>query len=359
MDIASASDQTNAILSFNQNYNNSHTTTNQKALDKMNSTISNAKTKQSLLKGYDEGSGGVEGVAGVLKGAKTIGDARNFDSEVAGFGKGKGTSGYLRSQPQLVAGRMAQGKQKLKVAGGLMDEGDVAKSGAGLGLQREAPVLVSAPSGVGDARTLQKVPLASQTEIDADPEGAMKKGFKTQMVGADASKVADETEAGQKVAKASGGLLTASAKEGGAEGGVAGSLIKKAGKFVSDMPAGQLSAVSDIAGKGLGMFSAGKGIYDDFHGDWKTDTGAQKVANVGDIVAGGLDAVSMAIPMLAPVGAVASGISAMLDIGAQAEDTKKTIAQAHKTQTTTTTPGSDAPSLSSAGLVAKQQLSAY
>jgi len=330
MDIAGANDQTNQILSLNEEWNSRAHSSNQGGINQMNTTIKNAQAKQSLLKGYDEGSATLEGVSTGLTGAKVYGNAKNFDSEVAGFGRGKGASGYLASQGQIVKGRMAQGKQTLKVAGGLMEAEDTAKSGAELGLTQTKTLPV------------------------------WQAGGQTQQFGADATKIADTTEQGKAVAKASGGLL--SVEKGTAEGGVAGGLIKKAGKFVSDMPEGQLGAVADIGGKALGVFSAGKGLYEDIgEHAWKTDTGAQKVANVGDIVAGGLDAISVAIPMLAPVGAIASGISAMLDIGAQADTEKASEGTARKTLASSGSQvaGQTAPSLSSAGLVAKQQLSAY
>ena len=324
MDIASATDQSNAIMSYAGQWNNLAHQTNQKAQEKYASTIQNAKTKQSLLKGYDEGGIGLQSGATLMTGAKVYGNARNFDSEVAGFGKGKGTSGYLASQGQIARGRIAQGKQTIQTAVGMRDADDVAKSGADLGLQRTI-----------------EVPGLTPWDVPADE-----------------SKIADATEQGKAVAKASGGLL--SVEKGSAEGGVVGGIVKKAGKFITDMPEGQLGAVADVAGKVAGIYSAGKGIYDDVaEHSWSTDTTAQKWANVGDIVAGGLDAVSMALPVLAPVGAVASAISSGLDIGASADDEKKTDATAKTTQSQESMTGTSVGSLSSAGLVAKQQLSAY
>ena len=321
MDITGANDQTNGIMTFANNWDQTARASNIRATEKYKSTIDSAKNQQTVMKGYDEGAGTVAGVSSLLTGAKVYGNARNFDSEVAGFGQGKGTSGYLRSQGQIVRGRLAQGKQTVQTAVGMRDADDVAKSGADLGLQRTI------------------------TDVGTSPWD----------LPADASKVVDDSEAGKAVAKASGGLL--SAEKGSAEGGVAGGLIKKAGKFVSDMPEGQLGAVADIGGKAIGVGSAIKGIYDDASGGWSKDTTSQKVANVGDIIAGGLDAVSMAMPMLAPVGAVASAISSGLDIGAQADSVKKTVSDAKTANVQTAV--KSAPSLSSAGLVAKQQLSAY
>lgn len=330
MDIASATDQSNAIMSYAGQWNNLAHQTNQKATEKLQTTITNAKNKQALLKGYDEGGIGLQSGATLMTGAKVFGNARNFDSEIAGFGQGKGVSGYLRSQGQIAKGRLAQGKQTIQTAVGMRDADDVAKSGADLGLQ-QTKKYPGWQAGMGESGTIT--------------------------AGADPTKIADATEQGKAVAKASGGLL--SVEKGSAEGGVVGGIVKKAGKFVSDMPEGQLGAVADVAGKVAGIYSAGKGIYDDIHGDWSHDSTAQKWANVGDIVAGGLDAVSMALPVLAPVGAVASAVSSALDIGASADDERKTIGTAEATKTQESMTGTNVGSLSSAGLVAKQQLSAY
>jgi hypothetical protein len=343
MDISGASDQTNSVMNFADNWNASSHASNVVNNDKYNSAINNAKTKQGIWKGYDEGSSAVSGTQAVLTGAKVYGDAKNFDSDIAGFGAGKGASGYLSgfTQQQLLKGRYAQAGQKVKVATGMMETADVAKSGAQLGLKKSVPGMMTQLS-----RPSATAPLTSKQV----PTG------KSVGVGADVSAIADESEAGKAVAKASGGLLT---KAGGAEGGVAGSVIKKVGKFASDMPEGQLSAVSDIAGKGLGLFGAGRAIYADTQGDWKHDTAWQKASNIGDIVAGGIDALSMAIPVLAPVGAVASAVSAGLDIGAEADTYKEDVKKAQGLKQTGSTASEQAPSLSSAGLVAKQQLTSY
>ena len=359
MDISGANDQTNTILNYTTAWNTHAEASNKVANDKMNKTINNAQNVLGLQKIMGKTTEGVGGVQTVLTGAKQFGDARNFDSSVAGFGKGKGFSGYLSAttQRQLIRGRATQGLQKTQVALGLRDTKDTAKSAADLGLKRSVPTMVKMKTGVGDAETLRPVPIASQTEIDADPIGAMKKGFKTQMVAADPTKVIGEgVEGAEDVAKASGGLL---AKGGGAEGGVAGGIIKTAGKFITDMPEGQLGAASDIAGKGLGLFGAGKAIYDDTQGDWKKDTKLQKAGNVGDMIAGGMDALSVAIPVLAPFAAVASIVSAGVDMAGDITAEKDKETAAHKANVQQSIAGQNAPSLSSAGLVAKQQITAY
>ena len=328
MDITGANDQTNGIMTFANNWDQTARASNLRATEKYKSTIDSAQAQQTVLKGYDEGAGTVAGVSSLLTGAKVYGNAKNFDSEIAGFGQGKGASGYLRSQGQIVRGRMRQGKQTIQTAVGMRDADDIAQSGADLGL-KQTKSYPGWQAGMGEDGTIT--------------------------AGADASKVVDDSDAGRAVAKASGGLL--SAEKSSAEGGVVGGAIKKIGKFVSDMPEGQLGAVADIGGKAIGVGSAIKGIYDDWGGGWSKDTTSQKVANVGDIVAGGLDAVSMAMPMLAPVGAVASAVSSVMDIGAQADSEKAKEKTASDANVQTAVKG--APSLSSAGLVAKQQLSAY
>jgi hypothetical protein len=359
MDISGANDQTNAILNYTTGWNNNADINNKKATAKMNSTISNAQNVLGLQKIMGKTSEGVGGVQTILTGAKQFGDARNFDSDVAGFGKGKGFTGYLSAttQSQLIKGRAVQGLQKTQVALGLRDTKDVAKSGAELGLKKSVPNLQTTGDAEADLRIARSGEAPGSVEGIANPANLTSSAAPTKLVGADPTKVIGKgAEGAEDVAKASGGLL---AKGGGAEGGVAGGVIKTAGKFITDMPEGQLGAVSDIAGKGLGFFSAGKAIYDDTQGDWSKDTTLQKAGNVGDMIAGGMDALSIAIPVLAPFAAVASIVSAGLDVAGDVASEKAKEVAAHKTLTQTTMPGETAPSLSSAGLVAKQQITAY
>jgi hypothetical protein len=359
MDITGANDQTNTILNYTTAWNNNAEIHNKTANDKMNKTINNAQNVLGLQKIVGKGTEGVGGVQTVLSGAKQFGDAKNFDSDIAGFGKGKGFSGYLSAttQSQLIRGRMAQGVQKSKVALGMLDEKDTAKSAADLGLKKSVPNLQTTGDAEADLRIARSGEAPGSIEGIANPANLIPSKTPTKLVPADPTKVVGEgVEGAEDVAKASGGLL---AKGGGAEGGVAGGIIKKAGKFVSDMPAGQLGAVSDIAGKGLGLFGAGKAIYDDTQGDWKKDTTLQKAGNVGDMIAGGMDALSIAMPVLAPFAAIASFVSAGLDIAGDEKSEATKVAAAHKANVQETQTGQNAPSLSSAGLVAKQQITAY
>jgi hypothetical protein len=359
MDISGANDQTNTILNYTTGWNTHAQADNKIANDKMNTTISNAQNVLGLQKIIGHGTEGVGGVQTVLTGAKQFGDARNFDSSIAGFGKGKGFTGYLSAttQSQIIRGRATQGLQKTQVALGLRDTKDTAKSAAELGLKQSVPNLQTTGDAEADLRIARSGEAPGSIEGIANPANLIPSKTPTKLVGADPTKIVGKgVEGGEDVAKASGGLLAAG---GGAEGGIAGGVIKKVGKFVSDMPSGQLSAASDIAGKGVGFFGAGKAIYDDTQGDWKKDTTLQKAGNIGDMVAGGLDALSIAMPVLAPFAAVAGIVSAGLDIAGDETAEKGKEVAAHKADVQESTAGEIAPSLSSAGLVAKQQITAY
>ena len=338
MDIGASVSQGQNIMAsasaFNADQMRNQADLRRQAQGKYNTTMETARAKSSstdsLFSTIDKGEMGSSGVTTLLSGARTIGNARNFDSEISGFGTGRGTSGYLRSQGQIARGRVGQARSSV---------------GRALGSGEEAPKSASA---LGLSKTGGNFPF--------------KEGV------ADASKIADDTDTGRSVAKASGGLLADAGKGGSSvEGGIAGGLIKKVGGLVSDMPTSQLSAVGDVAGKGLGMFSAGKAVADIFDGQRSKESKAGKYAEDADMVAGGIDALSIAMPMLAPVGAVAGGISALLDIYGEHKDKEMAdAASAKKAQgvqdasdAQAQQSGKQVASLSSAGLVAKQGVSQY
>ncbi len=412
MDIGGAIEQGSDLMQSGRNFNADQMrvqdTLNRKAHDTYNNTINTANMKADAFKTgmqmFDKGSSVSGAVNTALTGAKVYGDAVNFDSEVAGFGRkgifsqsGKGADAYLASTGQIAKGRFGQAKATLRRAVGLDDPDAVPSSAGELGLSREKFVgtedLAStmgpttrnindpAPTNIDRPQTRmnrifggESTGLGTKTGAVTGARGNYTAGFETTMEtsseGADAGKIAgggkDATDAQRAVAKASGGLFTAEAGAD-AESGLAGSAVKKLGKFVSDMPSGQLGAVADVVGKGAGFVGAGKSIYEDLTGERKDMTGAQKFANDADIISGGIDALSIAMPVLAPVGAIAGVVSSALDIGAEAdgdsEAQKKAKASAQTTLTTqmgkNVQTGTNVASIGSAGLIAKQQVSAY
>ncbi len=313
MDIGTLN-QANASLSFGDNWNESARQHNDQVISKYNDTISQAKTTLSYKKGFGEAQEGVSGASAGLQTAKIVGQARNFDSDIAGFGKGKGVSGYFSpfTQGQVLKARFKQGQSKFQTA--LGGEGADVSSARAMNLKRTGTAMAD--------RYSQPIRDAS------DPE----------------------------VAKASAGVFKVGEAE---ETSVAGGFIKKGLKFATDMPTKQVGAIADIGGKSLGVFSGAKAIYDDTQGDWKKDTTLQKAGNVGDMIAGGLDALSVAIPVLAPVAAVASVVSAGVDVAGAEQSEKTQESTAGKTQSQGLTGYKVAPSLGSQGSIARQQVSAY
>lgn len=407
--IAQGSNLMQAGHSFNADQMRVSEELNRKATGDYNNTINNAKMKADAFKTgfdtYDKGSAIGGAVNTALTGAKVYSDAVNFDSEVAGFGRkgvfgqsGKGVDAFLASQGQIAKGRFGQAKATLRRAVGLDDADSAPQSAGELGLTREKfvgtedatseaiantrrGILAPAPQSIARPQTRMNRIFGGESTGLGTNTGAMTGGranyssglettIESSAEGKDALKIAgggkDATDAQKAVAKASGGLFTAEAGAD-AESGLAGGVVKKVGKFISDMPEGQLGAVADVVGKGAGFVGAGKSIYEDLSGERKDMTGAQKVANTADIISGGIDALSIAMPALAPIGAVAGIASSLLDIGSEADgDTeamKKAKASAGKTLSTAQGKNQQAmtqvASLGSAGQIAKAQVSAY
>jgi hypothetical protein len=331
--------QANNVLSYNENWNSRVQTSNQHAVDSFNNTMRNA----GMEKTFEKGKGEVEKYKGVGEAAlhtiKQGSEARNFDSSVAGFGKGKGFTGYFGTytQGQMAKGRMTYAKTRVQQALG----GDVKTpvSAKDLGMKQSVAAPSFRPSDAPDlpASTGTKSVAGSSIEVGAKD---VDKGTSAAM------------------AKAGGGMYAKGAGEM-ADIGARGGVIRKGLGKITDLAPKQVGAVADVAGKGLGFLSAGDAIYDRFNGDYSKDTKLQKAGNTGDMIAGGLDALSLAMPVLAPVAGVASVISAGLDIaGATQEHGDKAAAAKAKEQGAEQ--GSKATaSISSEGKVAQQQVSAY
>jgi hypothetical protein len=124
-----------------------------------------------------------------------------------------------------------------------------------------------------------------------------------------------------------------------------------------------ISTVNKIAGTAMGITSGITDIVKITDGDYKKMNGWDKASDIAGIVGGGIDAVSLALPFLAPLGAVASGIEAITGtVGeikdvtdqkkadqngeSQAEDTANALAQSTQVS----------PILTSSGLVASRTM---
>ena len=334
MDIADTLNQSANSQSFASSFNSSANLHNQVATTKYNTTIGLAKAKATTFGDIDKGSAVGQGVSTLLTGAKEVGNARNFDSEIAGFGQGKGVSGYLKSQGQIIKGRLGQGSLRAQQAFGVIDKDEYKNA-------------VNNPSKLGLKSETGVFPYGSR-------QGNDNTGVEFGSKDLDTGKVVQPSAEGAEISKASGGLLGASGK---AETGIASSGIQKAGKFITDLPSSRLGAVADVGGKVLGGLGAVKGIYDLESGADKT-TG-EKVASVGDIASGALDALSTAMPILAPVAALGAGASAVGDYFAGEDEEKSDLKDASGKLASSTSSGVNVGSLSSQGKVASQSLSSY
>jgi hypothetical protein len=331
--------QANNILSYNENWNSRVQTSNQHSVDTYNNTMRNA----GMTATFEKGKGEVERYKGVGEAAlhtiKQGSEAHNFDSSVAGFGKGKGFTGYFHpyTQGQMVKGRMKYAGARVQQAVGADVKTPI--SAKDLGMKQKVAAPSFKPSAAPD--------LAEGPGTKSIPGSAVEVGAKD-----------TDTALSATMAKAGGGMYAKGAGEM-ADIGAKGGVIRKGLSKVMDLAPKQTGAIADVAGKGLGFLSAGDAIYDRFNGDYAKDTKLQKAGNTGDMIAGGLDALSIAMPVLAPVAGVASAISAGLDIAGAAQS-KGDKATAAKAKEEASEQGSKATaSVSSEGKVGAQQISAY
>ena len=361
MDLGESVSQTSGVLSYSQNYNSIADAHNNRATSTYNTAINTATAKGDFGKTISGGSSGYQGVVGGLTTARELGNARNFDSEVAGFGTGKGASGYLKSQGQIARDRMAQGVNRAKYAVGATSKEDytrIANNPRELGLSQETSVSnlqgPIKPGSMPDATRNAGNQLSNDFEAQRQRiAGADHSSVKFGGKDLDTGKVAEASTEGKSITKAGGGLLGEASQ--GAEGGIEGSVVKSVGKYITDIPKGQLAAAGDVIGKVAGVAQAGKGIYDLASGQDKTTE--SKWAGAGDIASGVLDIAATAMPVLAPVAAVGAGLSAIGDYFAdqdEEDDAKKTAQGKDKTQA-----GIQGTNLAGSGRVAQQSVSAY
>ncbi len=324
------------VLSYASDYNAVQKGIHEKAVTKMNTAITNAGYKGYAEGKYEEGDAAVSGVFGGLDTARTIGEARNFDSQVAGFGTGKGASGYLRSQPQIMKARFQQGSLKAQRAVGVIDDDE------------EYRQAVNNPRKLGLTQ-----------DLDGDGEYTIRGADTTGVeFGKDAGKDVEGIKAsaqGEEMAKASGGVLGATNLLG--DSGIKGSMIKKFGKFASDLPTGQLSAAADVIGKGAGLVSAGQAIYD--LSTNKHKSGIDDWSDGLDLVSAGLDTASIAMPMLAPVAGIAGVAAGITGFFKEESDTKEEQDEIRDKGPGKDSQGLAVGDLASQGKVAQQSVSAY
>lgn len=139
--------------------------------------------------------------------------------------------------------------------------------------------------------------------------------------------------------------------------GFKSSIIQKGLQTITDLPDKQIAGLAKGIGAFTGIAGAGFDALEDisagsFGGD-KDASGISKTADKASLVAGGLDAMALAVPILAPVAGAADLISGGLAIGADLADTKSAKDKAKTTEQTNMEQGtSNVVSQGSAGQVA-------
>jgi hypothetical protein len=368
MDLGSSATlgQMSGMLSYSSDFNDNAQNAYDTSKRLMDAKVAMANTKGQAMGVYDKGSTTGEGISTGFTLAREAKNAYNFDSEIAGFGQGKGFSGYLASQSQLLRGRVVQAGARVRQAVGQIDEDEykgIVNNPARLGLtqttqrsniQGPLPQETQSDSTFGQGRGATDTFESSTTTIgarDTSAGGALEFGREADK-SAGIKAIEADPEA-QRIASASGGLLGAVGGVG--EAGLKGSFIKKVGQYASDLPSGQIGAIADVGGKVLGGIGAGEGIYD--LATNKHKSGLDDFSDISDIASGALDAASLAMPLLAPVAGIANIASGIGDIFKNKEETQENAqsASANAPQRQTMQVGS----LSSQGKVAQQSVSAY
>ncbi len=151
-----------------------------------------------------------------------------------------------------------------------------------------------------------------------------------------------------------GARSTAEAERTGEDMGVVSGVFKKGLGAITSLPDKQVAGLA----KGLGAFTgvagaALTGVEDIASGSFGTNdaggkaTGIDKAENIGSLVSGGLDAMALAVPILAPVAGVADLVEGGLSLAKDASDKQSALQSASKTKDQETESG--AGEIASAG----------
>ena len=229
-------------------------------------------TSINTIKGKDA-TGKAE--AGGKEGATTAGAIVSSGKQISAV-KSLGLKGYAKSQPAQISENLSAFKEGTKSAFGMGTKAETASKGA--------PLFSSGP---GPGRSLDVVKGGAE-----DLGGAVGKGG-----------VDEGTGLIEGIAKkALGGFTDLPTKQIGA-------LAKGAGAFAS-IGGGVLTGIEDIASGSTGGTEG------------KSATGMYKASGDMSMIAGGLDAMSMAMPFMAPVAGIADVASGIMSIAGEASEAK-------------------------------------
>ncbi len=172
-------------------------------------------------------------------------------------------------------------------------------------------------------------------------------------VGTAPTKTAKYIPVGQRTM--TGARSTAEASE---EMGVLPGVFKKGLKTITDLPDKQIGGIAKGLGAFTGIAGAGlTGIEDIASGsfggtDGKDATSLQKTANKSSLVAGGLDAMALAVPVLAPVAGAADLVSGIMGIAGDVSGKQASLKKAGAVKQADTETGESVVSAGSEGQIA-------
>lgn len=255
-----------------------------------------APLSESAIQGYAGTlATGQKAVRQVYSGAKAVGGYTNYLK--AGGRTGEETDLGLSAVKKGVGILRAGGTQAVKRAFGVGF-----KPGA-ISPEQASRSLVDTPT---EALAPEETSVSASPELSSAVEGASQ----------ESSSIGGSTSAAAEGGSTTGDVVKAGTKAGAGAADAVGDVSKlsKAGDALGTV------------GTGLGIVAgAASGIEDLAQGKIVGDDTGERIGNVANIVGGALDAASLALPVLAPLGALAGVVGGIASLfGEESESKKKT-----------------------------------
>lgn len=255
-----------------------------------------APLSESAIQGYAGTlATGQKAVRQVYSGAKAVGGYTNYLK--AGGRTGEETDLGLSAVKKGVGILRAGGTQAVKRAFG------VGFQPGAISPEQASRSLVDTPT---EALAPEETSVSASPELSSAVEGASQ----------ESSSIGGSTSAAAEGGSTTGDVVKAGTKAGAGAADAVGDVSKlsKAGDALGTV------------GTGLGIVAgAASGIEDLAQGKIVGDDTGEKIGNVANIVGGALDAASLALPVLAPLGALAGVVGGIASLfGEESESKKKT-----------------------------------
>ena len=262
-----------------------------------------APLSESAIQGYAGTlATGQKAVRQVYSGAKAVGGYTNYLK--AGGRTGEETDFGVSAVKKGIGILRAGGTQAVKRAFG------VGFQPGAISPEQASRSLVDTPT---EALAPEETSVSASPELSSAVEGASQE---SSSIGGSTSAAGGSTSAAAEGSSTTGDVVKAGTKAGAGAADAVGDVSKlsKAGDALGTV------------GTGLGIVAgAASGIEDLAQGKIVGDDTGERIGNVANIVGGALDAASLALPVLAPLGALAGVVGGIASLfGEESESKKKT-----------------------------------